>query len=775
MFKQSLLVLLSFLILAPAWSATANPEGLVAYWPLDEGQGTIVKDRSGNGNDGVIEGGALWTTGTLYRALAFNGGNALVRCPHIPFDNRSFTHVLWISPSLSGDSQSVFSQYQASSANQALHYRLSANGTVRMGFYSNDLDTPAGVIQANTWCHLAFVYDLAGQTRRVYVNGKVVAEGSATYFSGTQGDTLIGTFQRPDRADRVPEWYNGLIDDVQLYDRVLTVAEIQETMLGLTDPALAFAPSPEDTATDVAPDAALGWAAGRYAVTHDVYLGTAFDDVNDAGRTDPRGVLISQDQTDAGYVPAAPLEFGATYYWRIDEVNAAAETPIVKGTVWSFTVEPYAFPIAGVTATASSAQPDMGPENTVNGSGLDDLDQHSTEPSDMWVSTDSLPAWIQFEFDAVYTLHEMQVWNSNQLIENILGLGARNVTVEYSVDGQTWTAVEGVSEFAQATGTPSYTANTTVAFNDVAAKYVKLTISAGWSDAMRQTSLSEVRFLYLPVQAYKPEPAVGAADVSFTPDLAWRSGRGATSHTVYIGTNENAVAEGTVPGETVAEHSYTPEPLDFSTEYFWKVDEAGDAGTHAGNVWSFTTEEYATVDDFESYNDDIDAETTIWQAWVDGVTSKASGSQVGYTNSPFAEQAIVHGGRQSMPLAYDNSTSPFYSEATRTFEELQDWTAGGADSLRLYVRGNAENSPQTLYVTLEDSAGHTRTIQGTGTDAVVAIEWQEWRIALAEFSGVTATKIKKMTIGVGNRTSPASGGTGTVYIDDIGFGRTAAE
>ncbi|MGE5294269.1 MAG: hypothetical protein ACM3VT_05520, partial [Solirubrobacterales bacterium] len=111
MFKRSVLVLTSSLILLAAWPAMAIPEGLVMYWSFDEGQGAVVKDRSGNGNDGPLEGGVVWTAGMLRSALQFNGTNAVVNGPHIPFDNRSFTHAMWVNPSLSGGSQSIFSQY----------------------------------------------------------------------------------------------------------------------------------------------------------------------------------------------------------------------------------------------------------------------------------------------------------------------------------------------------------------------------------------------------------------------------------------------------------------------------------------------------------------------------------------------------------------------------------------------------------------------------------------------------------------------------------------
>ncbi len=124
-----------------------------------------------------------------------------------------------------------------------------------------------------------------------------------------------------------------------------------------------------------------------------------------------------------------------------------------------------------------------------------------------------------------------------------------------------------------------------------------------------------------------------------------------------------------------------------------------------------------------------------------------------------------------MPLAYDNSGTPFYSEADRVFDEPQDWTAGGADSVRLFVRGNATNAAEALYVRLEDSAGRSASVSHADPDVALATEWQSWTILLTEFGQVNAAAIEKVSVGVGNRTSPAAGGTGTIYVDDIGFGR----
>jgi hypothetical protein len=687
MLRQSVLVMCCVLGLAGSALAGLDPD-LAVYWPLDEGAGTVANDLTGNGHNGTISAGPAWVTpGKIGSgALQFTGSGD-VRGSHVALDSRSFTIAMWVNPTLPSGSQIVFSTQSSSATALNLHLRLGGPGAsdapvngIRFGFYNIDLDSPANVLTANTWQHLTFRYDFTAQQKTLFLNGTQIAQNTSTAFLATTGDIILGSWAGGNA-------FTGMVDDFQIYQRALTPAEVGKIMAGLADASLAQNPVPDDETTDVPLDTKLSWTAGEFAATHDVYFGTNFDDVNTASRSNPMGLLVSQAQADAEYAPV--LEYGQTYYWRVDEVNAAPDNTIFKGEVWTFTAEPFAYPIADVTATASSFQPGMGPENTINGSGLSAADEHSMELKQMWMTIGGFPAWIQYEFAQVEKLHEMWVWNSNQILESFLGFGAKSVVVEYSLDGETWATLEGVTEFAKATSAATYAHNTTVDFGGVMAKFVKITINNNWGGAIPQTGLAEVRFFYVPVKAFEPTPAVAATGVSVNTNLAWRPGREATSHKVYIGTDNNAVAGGAVTAATAAGHAYTPASLDFATTYYWKVDEVGDAGTYAGNVWNFTTEEFAVIDNFETYNDDVDAGTTIWHAWIDGVTTKASGSQVGYDESPFAEKKVIHGGVQAMPMMYDNSASPFYSEAEYTFATPKDLTAGAAESLRLYYRGVA--------------------------------------------------------------------------------------
>jgi hypothetical protein len=83
------------------------------------------------------------------------------------------------------------------------------------------------------------------------------------------------------------------------------------------------------------------------------------------------------------------------------------------------------------------------------------------------------------------------------------------------------------------------------------------------------------------------------------------------------------------------------------------------------------------------------------------------------------------------------------------------------------------NSAEGLYLTVKDSAGKSRTVVNPDAAATARAGWQQWRIPLSEFTsaGVKMNAVKSMTIGVGSKAAPKAGGAGTLFIDDIGYGR----
>ena len=522
-------------------------------------------------------------------------------------------------------------------------------------------------------------------------------------------------------------------------------------------PYQAREPHPEDKATDVIRDIILTWEPGWSASQHVVYFGTDFDDVNNGADS----VKVGPAQDALSYDPSGLLDFGQTYYWRVDEVNGI---DVWKGEVWQFEVEPYAYSLENVTARASSSTTAKGmtPDKTVDGSGMTG-DEHSTDEDTMWLSAPvaTLPAWIQYEFDGVYKLSELWVWNSNQAVEGFIGFGAREVTVEYSLDGVEWSSLGDV-EFAQAPGDVGYTHNTEVDLAGVQAKFVRLTIASNWKGIVQQVGLSEVRFHYVPVKAREPQPDNGATGVDPDVLLGWRSGRMAVSHTLTLSTYPETVIE-----TTDSTYDTTALDLQLGESYSWVVTDVNEAAIPSaweGDVWTFTIAEPWVFDDMESYQDKDSF--WIWETWRDGTeygtNDPDNGSLVGADPSR-GEWGVETGlGRgKSLPIWFDNTTVS-YSEATR-FVDNEDWTRHGIESLSLYFRKGADNTGGgQVYVKINDKEvvyqGPADVPPGWQTD-----QWIHWIIDLSAV-GTDLTNVTKIMVGV-----KGANAKGVLYVDDIAF------
>jgi hypothetical protein len=527
---------------------------------------------------------------------------------------------------------------------------------------------------------------------------------------------------------------------------------------------------PEDEAIDVHRDVILSWKPGIYPGTHNVYFGTDFNDVNDGT------ALMSENQSDTTY-DVGRLEFGQIYYWRIDEVNDSADATVYRGNVWSFTAEAFAIkiPSGNITASASSHESEeFNPENTIDESGLDpnDMDLHSTSSEAMWLTDDANaaePAWIQFDFDKVYKLHQMLVWNYNgQFV--LTGFGIQDVNIEYSEDGQTWTQLSSTTQLERAPGTEGYKYNTTVDFGGLAVKSVRINALTKWGGAIYpQSGLSEVRFMAIPVRAREPYPDMDENDIPIDVTLSWREGREADQHIVSFSTDQQAVSEGNAVVDTVGEASYSPLPLDIAKVYYWRIDEVNNAETPTtwiGDTWSFRSQDYLIVDDFEGYDDD--EPNRIWDIWSDGWDDNNNGSTVGYPDPDFdagehfVETDIVHGGEQSGPILYDN-TSADYSEVSINTTDLPigrtNWTVGSPETFVLWFLGDLNNeTTDQLYVKL----GDTKKVYDGDVADIARTAWTKFEVPLA---GMDISDISSLKIGI--EKTGATGGDGILYVDDI--------
>jgi hypothetical protein len=749
-------------------SVGAADKSLILYMPLDDGAGTVAKDASPYQNDGAILGNAGWIPGQIGGALDIVTGSS-IEIQEIPeYDVTSDVSLLtWMkTTSVTTWARMIDkSQWQDNGFDLVLTLNV---GIPRFEFFvtgTTSLVDGTTVVMDGEW---HFVVGTFGdQTLRMYVDG--VQEGEAQSTGGVDINPNDWPIRLGAETNTGGQQYVGQLDEVAIFNRALSADEVLDIFEnGMPGANVASRPLPENEAADLPRKLVLAWTPSELAATHNVYFGTNRAEV-EAGQA---STLIGDNQ-DANSIDLGRVDYDQTYYWRVDEVNSAPDFTVFEGEIWSFTAEPFSYPIETITATASSSHADnMGPDKTIDGSGLNMLDQHSVDGTHMWLSgAGVVPAWIQYEFDKVYKLDQMWVWNSNQIIEAFMGLGAKDVIIESSIDGTDWVELTDVEPFAQATGSPDYAANTVVDFTGTLARFVKITVNSGYG-FMPQYGLSEVRFFSIPVQAREPMPASGALVDGVDVLLKWRAGREAAQHEVYLGTDSADLA--LVGTSDTASYDLSAAGLEYGVSYFWQVTEVNDTATpsaYAGEIWSFTTLDFLAVDDFESYNDECGR---IFFAWQDGwghnggeniedcdvppYGGNGTGALVGNDQAPFAERMNVHAGRQSMPMGYDGAGS----EAQLSLPAPQDWTMGGAQTLIVFFAGTPGNDAGQFYVKING----TKLVHPSQT-ALQQPVWKQWNINLSSL-GINLTSIRTLSLGVD------SSGVGTVYVDDLRLYRSAA-
>jgi hypothetical protein len=201
---------------------------------------------------------------------------------------------------------------------------------------------------------------------------------------------------------------------------------------------------------------------------------------------------------------------------------------------------------------------------------------------------------------------------------------------------------------------------------------------------------------------------------------------------LYLGTDEAAVAaagatdtSGIYRGRLSTTSYDPPGDLVPGSSYFWRVDEINSDGTITpGTVWTFTVVDYLILDGFERYSDVVG--NRIFDTWSDGWDVDENGAQVGYAVAPFAERAIVHTGKQSMPLFYDNTGAAVRSEAELVWASPRDLTQRGGDTLRLHFEGQEPSFAET-----PDGA---ITASGAG-DGIGEFKGDQFRFAYKQLSG----------------------------------------
>ena len=221
---------------ASATTLNTAPTGLVAAYGFDEGSGTAVSDASGRGNTGTINGAAWTPEGRFGAALSFNGTDNVVLIPSSASLNLSAAMTLeaWVRPSANQTDWRAIVQKDvdayylyASSDDPLFPYGGGNIGGVDNGVGSNT------AIAVGAWAHVAMTYD--GAQLRIWVNG---VEAAAPRAKSGAIETNTNLLRIGGVGGAFPEghYFQGLIDEVRIYNRALSEAEIQADMNALVQP-----------------------------------------------------------------------------------------------------------------------------------------------------------------------------------------------------------------------------------------------------------------------------------------------------------------------------------------------------------------------------------------------------------------------------------------------------------------------------------------------------------------------------------------------------------
>ena len=230
---------------AIAFSVASAPSihtGLIGYWPMDETGGTTVGDVSGNGYDGTIASGVGWTTGWVDGALALGGADPSVTIGAAPLaDNLSaVTMAVWIRGAPATDWHSIVDKRDAHTDGFDLYLEPGSRAFLRI---NNSTLTGTTVVADDTWHHVVGTFD--GSRLTLYVDG--VEDGTAVIGANSLSTTHTLRFGTGRQGGF---FYDGLLDEVRIWNRGLSAAEVAEVY------AFTGGPPPPDTTAPVRSDGA---------------------------------------------------------------------------------------------------------------------------------------------------------------------------------------------------------------------------------------------------------------------------------------------------------------------------------------------------------------------------------------------------------------------------------------------------------------------------------------------------------------------------------------
>lgn len=319
----------------------ASASELVGYWKFNESSGDAV-DSSGN-LPNLTNNDVTYGVGQYGNAAYFNGSTSFFVGSGPNLNGQSFTFSAWLWREAGGGQEIYFSQGSGDGNHNNLHLRVYDDGLMRFGFLNNDVDTPAGTFVMGQWNHVVLTYDAATNARKIYLNGGE-AKASDTSASDFIGNTAlnIGRWIR----NGGDQYWTGRIDDLKIYNRALTLEEVDDLAEGGAGPGLfgveAF--NPTDNATGVSLTANL---TATFSTTTVATSTGSIGIYKTSDNSLVESIAVSSSQitksgADITINPSVTLQNSTEYYvWipstAFKDANDVFYEGTTASTTWSFT------------------------------------------------------------------------------------------------------------------------------------------------------------------------------------------------------------------------------------------------------------------------------------------------------------------------------------------------------------------------------------------------------------------------------------------------------
>jgi len=809
--RRTHVFLASIILLAVAACTQAQDPDLLGWWKLDDGTGTVAADSSGNGHDGVFIQDPEWVAGKFGSGLLFDGqGGERVSLGGLDIPSGAMTIACWFKANnldTPGNDPRMVSKANGGGNND--HWwmfsssRIGSDKFLRFRLKTNDgqqtSEIKAGSFEVGEWIHGAIWWD--GTNMKVYKNGEEVgnlAKGGTSValdpaVQGAIGNQPIGAENRP---------FDGIIDDVRIYTKALTEAELAEVMAGPPAP-LAAGPDPADGVTLEQNWSNLSWQPGTWAVSHDLYFGTDYDAVDQGAEGTFIGNTTSPLQVVGfpGFPAPEGLQPGTMYYWRVDEINPDNPDSPWKGVVWSFTLPPRGAykPVPPDTMKFVDTDADLSwtakwnaalfsvyfgtdPAEVANAAGAAPSGKMTFDPGPLELETTYY--WRVDSFDGV-TWSTGDVWSftttrpGGGLVGEYANYGGGVPDPpESPFQNVTLTRIDPGIDFQWGSGSPEPDVINT---DDFAVRWTgELEVPLTGRYIFKATTDDGVLLWVNGVEMADSWRTQAAEEQSGTIDLV--AGEFASLKMLYFATTGNAQADlswghDSFPLEIIPAAALSPplragltKPVNQAVNVTQSPDLLWTAGDHAIDHDIYFGMDAAAVAGADTGTPDIyqgrQTTTSFSPAKLDwNTTYYWRIDEVNNLNTPsYTEETIVHGGNQSMPFFYNNSILS-YSEAELTLTYPRDWTEKGVNRLTIWFRGDSANDAEPMYVVLNGNAVLTHV----NPNAAQIEEWTEWNIDLQAFAdqGVNLANVNTIAIGLGNKNNPQAGGSGQMYFDDI--------